>query len=153
MMWPNKNPPGVIFMDIQIRLKRPPDVFASYHHIPFRDDIFTVAIFDPPHLIDRGSPNPWFRNPESTGGPAGTWYGSHRSRRDLIISIVKATPELYRVAKRLCFKWFEDRVSLWQVLPLLRPWKVIYKVNPRPRMGRRAWRRYSKKNWWVTLFR
>lgn len=153
MIWPNKNPPGVIFMDIETGLERPPDIFASFHHLPFRDDAFSLAIFDPPNLIKTSSSNAWYQNPGSMGGSGGTWYGFYKSRRDLIISIVKAVPELYRVAERLCFKWYESRVSLWQVLGLFRPWKIIYKVNPRSRMGRRGYRGYSKRTWWVTLVR
>ena len=152
-MWPNKNPPGVIFLDKEFGLSLPPDIFASFEKLPFRDDVFELSLFDPPNLIDRGFLNPWFSDPKGKGGPKGTFYGSYKSRRDLIISIIKAAPELYRVSRRLCFKWFEDRVSLMQVLSLFRPWRMIYKVNPRSRMGRRAWRKFSKKTWWVTFSR
>lgn len=150
-MWPNKNPPCVIFLDKETRLAVPPDIFASFEQLPFRDGVFDLAFFDPPHMIDRGRPNAWFSNPKGKGGSIGTFYGSYKSRRELIISISKAAPELYRISRRLCFKWFEDRVSLMQVLSLFKPWKIIYKVNPRPRMGRRSWRGSSPKTWWVTL--
>ena len=153
LIWPNKNPPLTVFMDKETQLIRPPDIFAVWQKLPFRDDIFDCVIFDPPHMIIRGKFNPWYSDPKSKGGRKGSWYGYFSSRTELLTSIYEAAQEFYRVSKRLCFKWYEDRFTLWQILPLFKPWKEVSRFKPHPRMGRRAWRKSSSKTWWVTFIR
>ena len=48
-MWKNKTPPQVVFMDKEIGLYIPPDVFAVWQYLPFRDKVFDCVLFDPPH--------------------------------------------------------------------------------------------------------
>lgn len=153
LMWPCKNPPLTVFMDKEMELHRPPDIFAVWQYLPFRDNIFELIFFDPPNLITRGIFNPWYADPKSAGGASGSWYGFFTSKIHLTTSIVGAAKEFYRVGRRLCVKWFEDRVTVWQLLPLLRPWVEVARFNPKPRMGRRSWRHTSSKTFWIILTR
>lgn len=61
MMWHNKRPPGVVFMDCRQvhqaqvsgrKLDVAPDVVADFRAMPFPDDTFRLVVIDPPHRID-----------------------------------------------------------------------------------------------------
>lgn len=57
-MWRNKEPPAVIFLDRELRLARPPTVFADNRYCPFRDGVFDCVIYDPLHLYRYGKRAP-----------------------------------------------------------------------------------------------
>jgi len=125
MIWPNKKPPNVIFMDKETSLYVVPHLFADFRELPFRDNVFDCVIFDPPHSCSlppwwnspRGEKNdPWANYPKSRR----SWYGKFDNKRDMFSSIHKAQKEFARVAKRLCLKWSELEVSLWKILPFFR---------------------------------
>ena len=147
MMWPNKYPPNTIFLDKQIKLVRPPDIFASNEYCPFRDDIFDCVIYDPPHVA-KVSPAKTgkFRNPEHP-----SYYGWDISKKDLLINLHKAQKEFQRLTKRLCFKWSYNptmgggKNHLWKVLPFfLHDWKIINKWEKKKR---------NTTTWWITFVR
>ncbi|GAH58480.1 unnamed protein product, partial [marine sediment metagenome] len=52
MIWKNKHPPNIVFMDKRVDFNLLPDVNAVWEHSPFRDDVFDCVIFDPPHLVN-----------------------------------------------------------------------------------------------------
>ena len=143
-MWPNKNPPYTIFLDRELNLKVAPDIFASWQNLPFRDDSFSCIIFDPPHG-EGPYKNSIHHDPQEV--KRGSWWGYYdrlRWRADF----VAAGREFYRVAKRLCLKWNDARHSVWKLIPLFRPWKVVYKKERRTRSGIG-----EHPTWWVTFIR
>jgi len=151
VMWPCKTPPLTVFMDKETDLLVPPDVFAVWQHLPFRDGVFHTIIFDPPHTINYSSPVTWYKDQKSKGGRKGSWYGFFKTKRDLVLSLCRAAAEFYRVGEVLCVKWYEGQVSLHKIIPLFRPWRKFKVFKPKPRMGRRSWRKSSPLTWWVTF--
>lgn len=67
MFWYNKNHPDTVFMDIRQledvlcdgrKLVIKPDVIGDFRNIPYPDNTFKLAVFDPPHLAKIGD-NSW----------------------------------------------------------------------------------------------
>ena len=146
MIWPNKNPSNVIFLDKEIGLARSPDIFADNRFCPFRDNVFDCVIFDPPHSC---SIPPWWSDPATSKkrrGNLASWYGKFENKTDMFSSINKAQKEFARVAKRLCLKWSELEVSLWKILPFFREWKII---QTKPHKGK--FKVGKTKTYWVTF--
>ncbi len=154
VLWNCKNPPFTVFIDREIRLAVPPHVFADNRYCPFRDDVFTLVIYDPPYCIGR-SESWMFFNPDlkkysklrRDKRPFGH-YGLYRSKRELFVNLFHASREFLRISQRLCFKWGTPTFSLWMVLPFFKPWLEIY------RKGRKS-KGNSRKSftWWVTFVR
>jgi len=157
VMWRRKeghprNPPNTIFMDKEFKLSIPPDIIADFRYCPFRDDVFGCVFFDPPYSWHI---QPWHRHPEGyilgqglEGRNRGTYYGTFQSKTDLLVSIYKAQQEFMRVSGRLCFKWNEYSISLWNILSLFKDWIIIqtkeYKASKK---------RSKIKTFWVTFSR
>ena len=119
MMWPNKNPLNTVFMDRNILLKIPPDIFGVWEYTPFRDNVFFTTLFDPPHKFNRTSG--FWADPSSPN-----YYGAEIPRTKLITGIYYGTREFLRISQRLCFKWSDDEISLPRVLSLFpKEWKKI----------------------------
>ena len=158
-MWRNKNPPNTIFIDRELALYKPPDVFADFRFCPFRDNVFECVIFDPPYYI-RNDNNWYFWNPDGKKidkrtkdhpNPTKiTHYGLYRSKKEVLTNLIGGSREFYRISKRLCFQWGEGVFSLWQVLPLFKPWKMIYK---REIIKKRAGLKRKSSLFWVTFVR
>ena len=127
-MWPNKTPPDTIFMDREYDLRLPPDIFGDFTRLPFRDNVFNVVIFDPPHYT---TPPPWYDDPQENRHPKqGSFYGRQWSRRKMISSISKAQAEIARVSKRVCLRWYPLNVKLWNIVGLFRPpWREVHRVH------------------------
>ncbi len=139
MMWKRKDHPLFVFMDKNIEAARPPDLFAVWEHLPFRDAVYTVAFLDPPHKFNRSS-GIWADPKEKS------YYGSDIRRRKLVSGIYHGTRELLRVAKRLCLKWCDDEISLQRILSLIpREWKEIN------RWCDHKVRAHGNFTWWVTF--
>jgi len=120
MLWSNKNPPNTVFLDKNTLLKIPPDILGVWENLPFRDDVFDCVLFDPPHKFNRTSG--FWANPSSPN-----YYGADISRTKLVTGIFHGTREFLRIAKRLCFKWSDDEISLARVLSLFpREWEKIF---------------------------
>ena len=130
-MWPNKNPPTVIFMDRELLLAIPPTIFADFRYCPFRNNIFSVIFFDPPYYVRRD--NNWmFYNPDLTkkfGKRAPAHYDVYRSRIELLTNIAKGVKEFLRLSPRLCFQWGTGFISIWRILSLFKPWKEIFRKD------------------------
>lgn len=147
-IWPNKNPPYTVFMDMEIRLAVPPDIFADFKYCPFRDKVFDCVIFDPPFHW-RNDEKWMFFNPDykkTFGGTPSSHYGLFKSRNDLIRNIANAQKEFQRISDRLCFKWGEGYFSLWRIMSLFRDWTVVLKKNWKSK----GYQKQSK-TWWVTF--
>ena len=147
MMWHNKNPPNVVFLDKETRLARPPHIFADFRHTPFRDKIFDCVIFDPPYFA-RNKPPPWYNNPQNTGN----WYGMVKTKREIMDLLHRGQKEFQRITNRLCLQWCDNYprdMSLWQILPFFRDWKIIQKKE----IIHKSKKKRKAKTWWITFIR
>jgi len=147
MLWHNKSPPNTVFLDRETRLRVPPDVFGCWKKLPFRDDVFDVVLFDPPHHRLFG-PKSLHKIPQSD-----SWFGEYLNRKDFIRDVANAVKEFRRVGKRLCFKWCEssweylekttgrwrrrnENPTLWQMLTLFHGWKEINRLSRKSTYGK-----------------
>lgn len=111
MFWFDKSNEDVVFMDNrQIedtlcdgrKLEIKPDIVADFRKMPFQNNTFRLAVFDPPHLIRAGEKS-WLAKKYGKLGPG--W------KQDLS----QGFSECMRVLKDggvLVFKWNEDQVKL-----------------------------------------
>ena len=143
MMWKNKNPHNVVFVDKETRLRIPPDLFCDNRYLPFRDNCFGCVIFDPPHA-SKGPNSGLFSDPRS-----GSYYGLGITRKELLYNLLYAPRELFRVSKRVCFKWsWNPKMgksrgrTIENVLWFFREYKLIYK---------RTWRKKTTESGWFTF--
>jgi len=149
-MWPNKNPPSTVFIDRELRLARPPTIFADNRYCPFRDDVFDCVIYDPPYYLRNDEGWMFFnpdlkKTPKKGGNPFGH-YGLYRSKKELFNNLFRASREFLRISRRLCFKWGSGDFDLWIVLPFFRPWVEIHRRS----MKGRGYKKKSR-GWWVTF--
>ena len=145
MMWPNKNPPNIIFMDKEIDLRIPPDIICVWEYLPFRDEVFFNVIFDPPHMrLGRTSR---YRDPKGVTSH-GTWWGFVKNKPDLIRSTMKAQKEFSRVSTRLSFKWNETHYKLYEILKCFMDWVLVdkreYVSNKKHGKSKTWWLRFIK---------
>ena len=141
MMWKNKRHPLFVYMDKNEHSKIPPDIVGVWEHLPFRDNMFETAFFDPPHKFNRKSG--FWADPKSPN-----YYGADIRREKLASGIYHGTRELLRVAKRLCFKWCDDEISLQRILSLFpQAWREIN------RWCDNKVRAHGNFTWWITLIR
>ena len=85
-----------------------PDIQADFTNLPFPNDLFSVVIFDPPHLTRAGKRG-W--QAKKYGKLDGDWRAMLR----------KGFEECFRVLKKdgtLIFKWNEHDVPVSQILAL-----------------------------------
>ena len=146
-------------MDKETRLRIPPDIFAIWEKLPFRNDSFECVFFDPPHHRLFG-PKSIHKDPESD-----SWFGEYLNREKFIRSVANAVQEFRRVGMRLCFKWCETRweylekttgkwrrrnenPSLWQMLSLFHGWKEINRNEQESSYGKS-----TQKTYWTTFVR
>ena len=145
-LWKNKNPENVIFLDKETKLRIPPDIFSTWRNLPFRKNVFHCIIYDPPHIFSLSSQF----NKDPKAKPHGQnkiagFYGAFKSKLDAVIQIYHAQKEFSRVAYRICFKWNEASLDLWNVLGLFDCWNIQIKAP--------AKHLRSVKTWWVKLIR
>ncbi len=151
--WRCKNPPHVVFMDKEIGLSRPPHIFAVWQHLPFRDDVFSLGFFDPPHeKFGKNSihndPRGWDTDRYVDGRKiGGTFWGSLPKHWQGAFH--KAAKELCRVAARLCFKWNTSRMPVDRPLTLFKDYWII--VQDKIHHSNR--RRGKTETHWVTMVR
>ena len=155
----------VVFLDRELKLKTPPDVFADHRYLPFRDDVFEVAIYDPPFMARRNPPQKWNDPTEAEyvnnrGFVASNkWWGMPKTTSELWGTIHRAQQELNRVTGRICLKWGEIDYTLWKVLPFFKNWREIhrqgFKQSRHPTKGYQWKLRASSdkdcKTWWITF--
>ncbi len=115
MFWFDKNNENVVFMDNRIlhdtlcdgrKLDIEPDVIGDFREMPFDDNIFSLVVFDPPHLLKVGEKS-WLA--KKYGKLSETWP------QDL----KKGFSECMRVLKpngTLIFKWNEQQIKLSEIL-------------------------------------
>ena len=123
-MWKNRDVPGILFLDIQTELRVPPDIFGDAKRLPFRSGVFSTVFFDPPHEHRGPSSRSRYANPK------GTYYGQDITKPQLIRLLDMAPVEFYRVLGpegRLCFKWSEEKITLYVVLTFFKMFKEVYR--------------------------
>ena len=156
MMWANKNPPNVVFMDKEANLKYKPDVISTWDSIPFPDNHFSLVIFDPPHVTHENHP---FKN---KSGCHDGWYGYFNSKEECVSEISKAQKEFSRVSNRLCFKWDEKYIPLEEMILLFNEWIEINRYKCKPRtvktnfgngVIKNIYHKNSGRSYWITFTR
>lgn len=115
MFWYNRNHPDAVYMDIRQledtlcdgrKLVIKPDIIGDFKDIPFSDNTFKLAVFDPPHLISAGD-NSWLAKK----------YG--KLPADWKTEIKKGFNECMRVLEPygiLIFKWNQDQIKVKEVI-------------------------------------
>jgi len=110
----------VLFLDMRYEVE--PDVCGNNERLPFRDNIFDVVVYDPPHVI-REEHETYFRT------EFGKRYWAWKSVRDFVNNIKKVNVEAYRVTKPngiMVFKWIDRYIPIDRVLVFLDKW-IEYK--------------------------
>ena len=148
MFWFDKNNPNVLFIDKRsetleakdssqksgtrtIIIK--PDLVADFTEMPFKDESFSMVVFDPPHLKTLGE-NSWMAKK----------YG--RLPNDWEFMIQKGFHECMRVLKTngsLIFKWNEHEIKSSQILNLI-PYKPLF-GHTSGKQSKTIWMAFMKK--------
>jgi len=129
-----------VFMDVELKLGIPPNLFASSENLPFRSDVFECVIFDPPWGINMP---PWWTQPASKYN--NKWYGDFKSKTKMFSYIHKSQKEFQRVTDRLCLKWGERNFGLSRILPFFtKGWREVFRREIKSKKSK-------TKNYWVTF--
>jgi len=131
MFYFDKENPSVLFCDIREfedtlcdgrKLEVKPDVIADFRDLPFEDNIFSLVVFDPPHMKTLGK-NSWMAKKYGVLGD--TWEDD----------IKQGFSECFRVLKAgsvLVFKWNSVEIPVSQILKL---------TNKKPLLGHKSGKR------------
>lgn len=146
MFWFDKHDPRAVFIDKRREthtlkdktskwgsraLSVDPDLVADFTDLPFENEMFSVVIFDPPHLIKNGK-----------SGWLAKKYG--KLQGDWMTELRMGFSECFRVLKpfgTLIFKWNETDIPVSQILAL---------TTERPLIGNRCGKQ-SQSHWLVFL--
>lgn len=124
----DKENPNVVYMDNRDfedilcdgrKLKVHPDIIADFRDMPFKDNTFSLVIFDPPHLLKVGQ-NSWLC--KKYGKLQKTWQND----------IKRGFNECMRVLKpngTLVFKWATRDITLKQILDVIETRPIIFHKN------------------------
>jgi ubiquinone/menaquinone biosynthesis C-methylase UbiE len=141
MFWFDKYDERVIFGDIRKenhilcdnrKLVISPDVLFDFTEIPFKDNQFSMVVFDPPHLIRVGK-NSWMYKK----------YGELPT--DWKDQLKAGFSECFRVLKcggNLVFKWNEDQIKVSEILRL---------TDKKPLIGHKSGR--NSKTHWISFYK
>lgn len=118
MFWFNKSNPDTVFMDIRQfedilcdgrKLIIKPDIVGDFKNIPFPDNTFKLAVFDPPHLLKLGE-NSWMA--KKYGKLNNGWQNDIQQGFDECMRVL----EPYGI---LIFKWNEEQIKIKEVLSVI----------------------------------
>ena len=120
MFWFDKNNPHTIFQDIRNEERGfckhspeysvKPNVVGDFKNMKFPDKSFKLVVFDPPHLIEKGT------------SIISKKYGFYKSLEDLKNDVKKGFDECWRVLDDygiLIFKWNEGSVKRKEIIELI----------------------------------
>ncbi len=138
-MWKKKDSDNIIYLDSQLRLQVPPTIFANSEITPFKDCTFDTIFYDPPHRWNWEGSYYSFPNMEEAkkiwGDKKGviTYYGwdVFKTRRELIVHIIKAQKEFHRILTDdgvLWLKWNELEIKILNVLGLFSQWTELMRL-------------------------
>lgn len=115
MFWFNRNHPEAVYMDIREledtlcdgrKLIIKPDIIGDFKDIPYPDNTFKLAVFDPPHLIRAGEKS-WLA--KKYGILPGYWQSEIKQGFDECMRVLQP----YGI---LIFKWNETQIKASEVL-------------------------------------
>lgn len=115
MFWFNRNHPDTVYMDIREledtlcdgrKLIIKPDIIGDFKDIPFPDNTFKLAVFDPPHLIRAGEKS-WLA--KKYGILPEDWQSEIKQGFDECMRVLQP----YGI---LIFKWNETQIKASEVL-------------------------------------
>lgn len=118
MFWYNRNHPDTVYMDIRQledtlcdgrKLIVRPDVIGDFKAIPYPDNTFKLAVFDPPHLI-RGGDNAWLI--KKYGRLPKGWQDEIRQGFNECMRVL----EPYAI---LVFKWNQEQIKIKDVIEVI----------------------------------
>ncbi len=118
MFWYNRQHPDTVYMDIRQfedtlcdgrKLIVKPDVIADFKDIPYPDNTFKLAVFDPPHLVSVGE-NSWLA--KKYGRLPKDWQDEIRQGFDECMRVL----EPYGI---LVFKWNQEQIKIKDVLGII----------------------------------
>ncbi|MBH2948224.1 class I SAM-dependent methyltransferase [Serratia marcescens] len=118
MFWFDKEDERAVFSDKRSeshilcdgrKLVISPDLIADFRALPFPDSLFSVVVFDPPHL-ERAGPNSWL----------GKKYGklNRETWRDDLRAGFREAFRVLRPHAVLIFKWNETQIPVSQIISL-----------------------------------
>ena len=138
MFWFDKNNPATEFCDNRVMPKTEyypnryieiaPDTVCDFTDLPFPDNSFYLAVFDPPHLERVGESSIMFMK---YGKLKGDWRTMLSTGFDECMRVLKPNGVLI-------FKWSEIQIPLSEILPLF---------NQDPLFGNRHISRSNKTHW------
>jgi len=132
-IWFNRLHPEAVYVDI--REETSPSVVADTKALPFREGVFEMVVWDPPHVVN---------GPESR---MAEYYGAQRAE-DIRRMIKGTAVELYRVTTEnavLALKWNDHDVRLERILKLMEGWSPLFGHRVASRMKHRS------STYWVML--
>jgi hypothetical protein len=115
MFWFNRNHPEAVYMDIREledtlcdgrKLIIKPDIIGDFKDIPYPDNTFKLAVFDPPHLIRAGEKS-WLA--KKYGILPEDWQSEIKQGFDECMRVLQP----YGI---LIFKWNETQIKASEVL-------------------------------------
>jgi hypothetical protein len=137
MFWFNRNHPEAVYMDIREledtlcdgrKLIIKPDIIGDFKDIPYPDNTFKLAVFDPPHLVRAGK-NSWLA--KKYGILPEDWQSEIKQGFDECMRVL----EPHGI---LVFKWNEDQIKIKEILAT---------INYMPLFGDRR----SKTHWMIFM--
>lgn len=140
MFWFDRHNPQTVFMDIREledtlcdgrKLVIKPDIIGDFTDIPFPDNTFKLAVFDPPHLIKVGDSS-WVA--KKYGKLNLNWQHDIKQGFNNCIRVL----EPYGI---LIFKWNEEQIKLKEILSL-----IGYKPLFGDRRSKTIWLVFMKDN-------
>ena len=157
-MWTMKNHPDIIYMDMERELEIPPTLFCDSRKLPFKDNSFDTAFWDPPHMwgvYNRTWAKPNLKQQQEILPDKkylDPYYGidKYAGKTQLIGYIVYTAKELQRVLKPdgiLQFKWNESSVTLRSILGLFENWDEILQVRRHKLRNMKG----QHETYWVTM--
>mgnify|MGYP000863680124 FL=1 len=138
MFWFNRTNPDAVFMDIREledtlcdgrKLVIKPDIIGDFRNIPFPDNTFKLAVFDPPHLEKVGD-NSWLAKKYGKLKPG--WKEEIRKGFDECMRVLEP-------GGVLVFKWNEEQIKLSEVLA-----QIKYKPLFGDRRSKTIWAVFMK---------
>jgi len=157
-MWRCKDSENIIYLDRQKGLMVKPTIFADNRMLPFRDGVFDIVIFDPPHFWRKSGKYAAYTIPDISMVEDGrkimghTYYGveQYKTKTELVKYVYDAQKELRRVLKDdgiLLFKWCEIAIPLDKILVVFNGWRELMRIpvkSPLQTLGKRQ-------TWWVMM--
>jgi hypothetical protein len=112
-MWFNKEYEDAVYIDLRSEVK--PDIVCSTEKLPFKDNVFNLIVFDPPHT--------------NMSGNLAKDYGKFTTR-EIRFLVIWGSRECFRVLKKGCFmifKWNTHDIMLQKALSMIHSeFKILF---------------------------